>query len=367
MIRVFLLVLLFPFAARSQNLVLNHSFEEENICTEYVKNCAPEGWIASSLYSNYYFLDPQTAWDGTHFAGLPFNNNPNSGSRQFIRSRLLCQLKKNVKYRLELFVRSLQPDVDSVGIYFSPNDLLYQRTGIKGITPNFWMGDGFEEGRARQSRWKRVIFTFTARGDEKYIVIGDFKKAPHHIEERRDVPENLYFFIDHVMLEMVNHNEKLCPEAEKTRKEEYSMNDRHNLLEKKIYFSQQPTQTWPPPVLVERVDTLIIPDVLFETNSYYLSKKVRRMLDQFIRKSSQVILSIDSVIVEGHTDSTGNISRNIRLSMQRARAVANYMQPYVVPNIKIRGWASRKPIADNRTPEGRQKNRRVEIYLYIRE
>ena len=57
MIRI-LLVSVFLTAVVSlsgQNLISNPGFEDENICTEYNKNCAPEGWIAVSLYANYYF------------------------------------------------------------------------------------------------------------------------------------------------------------------------------------------------------------------------------------------------------------------------------------------------------------------------
>jgi flagellar motor protein MotB len=58
---------------------------------------------------------------------------------------------------------------------------------------------------------------------------------------------------------------------------------------------------------------------------------------------------------------------NQKLSQNRASSVVNYIQPYYQSALLAKAFASEKPVADNRTPEGRQKNRRVEIYLYVRE
>ena len=55
--RLVILICFFSSPAVAQNLLMNEGFEEENICTEFIKNCAPEGWISTSLTSNYYFDD----------------------------------------------------------------------------------------------------------------------------------------------------------------------------------------------------------------------------------------------------------------------------------------------------------------------
>jgi outer membrane protein OmpA-like peptidoglycan-associated protein len=79
---------------------------------------------------------------------------------------------------------------------------------------------------------------------------------------------------------------------------------------------------------------------------------------------------IDSLIIEGHTDSTGEVKMNNQLSLKRANTVAEYFssKDSLSPGkIFIRGLGSSTPIENNLSPAGRQKNRRVEIYLYIRE
>ncbi len=78
-------------------------------------------------------------------------------------------------------------------------------------------------------------------------------------------------------------------------------------------------------------------------------------------------LNVDSVVVNGHTDATGNEIFNKELSWRRAASVAVYLQKAVKLNIVNRGFGSERPVADNRTSGGKQKNRRVEIFIYIRD
>jgi OOP family OmpA-OmpF porin len=68
-------------------------------------------------------------------------------------------------------------------------------------------------------------------------------------------------------------------------------------------------------------------------------------------------------LVEGHTDSIGSDAYNQRLSERRANAVADYMESKGIATSRIttKGWGKSKPVADNRTKEGRARNRRVEI------
>jgi len=69
-----------------------------------------------------------------------------------------------------------------------------------------------------------------------------------------------------------------------------------------------------------------------------------------------------NVVIEGHTDSVGKAAYNKKLSQQRANAVKKYMAENGMDanRIKAKGFGMDKPIASNKTKEGRQKNRRVE-------
>jgi outer membrane protein OmpA-like peptidoglycan-associated protein len=67
--------------------------------------------------------------------------------------------------------------------------------------------------------------------------------------------------------------------------------------------------------------------------------------------------------VEGHTDSTGSKLGNMTLSSRRASAVANWLAAKGIKRLRLdpQGLADMRPVADNSTEEGRNKNRRIEI------
>src|SRR6478736_1134441 len=118
----FIFPLLLPIPSISQNLLANGSFEEENICLEYHVNCAPEAWISSGDGFANYFKNPTRAYKGLHCMAIEAGFSGKSFQRTFIRSRLLCGLRKNHQYKLEFYIKSLNPVLDSIGVIFSPFD-----------------------------------------------------------------------------------------------------------------------------------------------------------------------------------------------------------------------------------------------------
>ncbi len=72
------------------------------------------------------------------------------------------------------------------------------------------------------------------------------------------------------------------------------------------------------------------------------------------------------VVIQGHSDSTGTKAKNKTLSLQRAKAIETYLKTKVKNAsivYKTEGLADELPLASNKTPAGREKNRRVEIFL----
>jgi len=74
---------------------------------------------------------------------------------------------------------------------------------------------------------------------------------------------------------------------------------------------------------------------------------------------------IDLLQVEGHTDSTGTPALNRKLSQQRAESVMRYLASKGVGGgrMKAQGFGPDRPIADNSTDDGKEKNRRVEFVI----
>jgi len=73
------------------------------------------------------------------------------------------------------------------------------------------------------------------------------------------------------------------------------------------------------------------------------------------------------VELEGHTDSKGDDAYNQRLSQRRAESVATWLVEHHQIDrgrLQTRGWGESKPVADNSTDAGRQRNRRVEAIVH---
>ena len=104
-------------------------------------------------------------------------------------------------------------------------------------------------------------------------------------------------------------------------------------------------------------------EILFDFNSAALRSssrdELREMADVFDRYGNTTI------VVAGHTDSVGSESYNKRLSERRASAVANYLEDLGVSGSRLDayGYGESKPKSSNETASGRQRNRRVELYV----
>jgi outer membrane protein OmpA-like peptidoglycan-associated protein len=105
--------------------------------------------------------------------------------------------------------------------------------------------------------------------------------------------------------------------------------------------------------------------IYFDTNSARMSLDSRAVVDEigaFLRAYENTVVDID-----GNTDATGSRARNVDLSRERAEAVKQYLVgKYGFPTVRMRtaGNGPDRAIADNSTPEGREKNRRTDIKVY---
>lgn len=121
----------------------------------------------------------------------------------------------------------------------------------------------------------------------------------------------------------------------------------------------------PPPRVELKEDKIEIHEkVQFEYNSSNILEVSHSLLNEVadvIKKTAR----IKKIQVEGHASSDGNDDYNMKLSDKRAKSVRAYLITQGVPEAKLvaKGFGETKPIADNATEAGKEKNRRVEFNI----
>ena len=116
-------------------------------------------------------------------------------------------------------------------------------------------------------------------------------------------------------------------------------------------------------VPIEKGQTITLNNIFFNFSEYELLPDSRSELNRivkFMKQNPEIEIQIT-----GHTDNIGSDVENNELSKLRAQSVADYLtqQGIEMSRLKVRGMGKSKPIATNKTEEGRRKNRRVEFSI----
>ena len=115
-----------------------------------------------------------------------------------------------------------------------------------------------------------------------------------------------------------------------------------------------------PPVPVSEKVTYAA-DAFFDFDKAVLKPDAKAKLDDLVSKTKGINLEV--IIAVGHTDSVGTDAYNQKLSVARSEAVKAYLVSKGAEKNRVytEGKGEKQPVADNKTAEGRAKNRRVEI------
>lgn len=130
--------------------------------------------------------------------------------------------------------------------------------------------------------------------------------------------------------------------------------------------------TIPPPVVLPRVEApepkkpvaiknTYQAETLFDFDKSVIKPEGKQILDNLVNKLKDINLEV--VIAVGHTDSIGTDAYNMKLGQRRAEAVKTYLVAKGIEKNRVytESKGERQPVADNKTAQGRAKNRRVEI------
>ena len=112
---------------------------------------------------------------------------------------------------------------------------------------------------------------------------------------------------------------------------------------------------------IEANASVVLKNIFFDVNKFELKPASQAELDKLL----QLLLENPTLTLEisGHTDNVGKPADNLTLSNNRAKAVVSYLSSKNIPAQRLiaKGYGETKPVADNKTEEGRAQNRRTEM------
>jgi outer membrane protein OmpA-like peptidoglycan-associated protein len=284
-------------------------------------------------------------------------------------------LEKGKTYRFSFWLKVPTFEMRPVGIFLSEKDVLSNFNRDFTLKPTVLFTKTEALSKFKPSEWIEFSKTFVSKGNEKYLIIGNFEPDdPKKLGRHSTKVDRLLYHLDDISLMPVDTNQNILCENVKTYSDSlYQLNFRHILPKSQIPIAEPstkivlgaPTKSVKTKILKQNVDTLIIPNIVFAHNSDLISNDFIHILDSLIQKID--FQKVRKMEIIGHTDNTGSDSYNEKLSLRRAHSISNYliikqMRPEKITCI---GRGETNPIADNNTEIGKQLNRRVEIILFF--
>jgi outer membrane protein OmpA-like peptidoglycan-associated protein len=267
-----------------------------------------------------------------------------------------------------MFVHISDNHFHPLQIFFSRQKYLAHYTNYHDSVPQFVINQEnlSDNQNIEPYKWLEFQTKIITNEDENYFVIGNFNKGEtdeytgHH---RYSGNGGMYYLLDDISLTASDSV------AEKNYSENlsniYHQDFRHSYWFENDLIEEPKIRIDSMVYFTQKIDTLILPEVLFDIDSFVLKNEFTNVMDSFCNQIS--IQEFTSISIIGHTDNTGTESHNIELSMSRAHSVVEYITSKInmpIEKIKFDGKGSSEPKASNDDKDGRSKNRRVEILIY---
>jgi len=373
----FILTLLFPLLVTSQNLIANGDFEENNICTEYGSACAPEAWFRIPPADlNILFYSKEKPVSGKYSDLVIIENVYRPVAlRIFLYTKLLCPLVEGKKYVLSFYAKPLIVDDYEIGILFNNQELISRTNSPIGLKPSLLASNENEIEIDSINGWRKFELDYTANGNETFMTLGNFNPNPsqqYNPSHRANIKGDIVCLIDKIQLTPKDSSSfQLCDNYTINKELLYSTDERHTYNAGVNKLETEPEPNEESVTIVEKASKEIrfeIPDIAFDFDKSVIKPNYILTLDSLV----ETIVALDptQISILGHTDSRGSEEYNLILSERRALAIKIFILkklPDFSKQIITTGFGESQPRASNVSPEGRARNRRVEIVLQVRE
>ena len=343
-----------------QNLVVNGSFEEKQGCPvdynqiqlihltswkqlgngtpDYFNACSQAVGVPNNVFGS------ELASTGEAYAGLVTFTNGKKNYREYLCSKLTRTLVAGELICVEVNISSADLCSyysDGFGVLLSENEP--RQAGQECIdvsatieNPRLFLMDQVEG-------WVKMGNIYKAKGGEKFITLGNFKKDAQTNVLRRNAPgrrmgDYSYVYIDDVVVKPIKLKSECSCENE--------------ILESLVFD---------PPLQLSEYDEIRLDDILFDFDKSFLIDSAKKELDEvysLLKRNRSMYLE-----VQGHTDNKGEDGYNIGLSKKRAASVVNYLMKKGIEStrLQVKYFGATKPVEPNESEKGRAKNRRVEF------
>lgn len=348
----------------AQNLVPNPGFEEYQNCpgghSEAVHEFRVTDWRSATLGTPDHFHSCSTgeanvphnwagvsdAYEGKGYAGIYLWMNNDNQYREYLQCELLQPLLKDsvysIRFQYKLSSYSMYA-IDRIGLLLADSVINFKRDKVLRIKPTLSV---VRDSALTETTglWETAAMEYKAKGGEHFLIIGNFfdNQSTHFYEiqfrplSQLMLANSAYYYIDDV---------HVIPQ--------YLIREKENLL---------PGFTLPDITLNT---TYVLKNIHFDLNSYKLIPPSFDELNQvaiYLTQNPKV-----RVQLFGHTDDQGSDQYNLRLSQNRAKTAAGYLETLGIRSdrIEVLGYGKRKPLIDEATEEARAINRRVEVrFIY---
>lgn len=388
---LFILTILISFSiqAFSQSdtiRLVNPSFEGQPMASR-----TPYGWVdcgfkgetPPDIQPSGTFMVTRQAYSGNTYLGMVVRDND---TWERVSQRLSSPIQAGKCYSFTIYLcRSgvyLSPDPNSSALQGRDVQQLKPKSYTQPAVLRVWGGSGYcsqrellgETSTVENTNWQAYTLTFEPSQTHNYFELEAFYKTPTLL------PYNGNLLIDNAG-EII---EIPCPDEEQV----------NDLVQEDPPIENEKTDPKQPEPRIEKQEELEKPKEVVVNNE--LKKKIIKELDRKTIKEGQTIkieklyFKADSSRIEAnsfevldeiyeflneHKDVTVEIGGHTngqpphefcdKLSQERAQAVANYLieQGINEDRLQVKGYGKRKPIATNKTLEGRRRNQRVEIKI----